>query len=201
VKAGAADPLQALDERQSETVRDGYRRSMMPLVRIDLSKEAPPERVQVVSEAIYALVEVANVKKKFFHRIADEIHEKAHVRKEDIWINLADTNREDCHSETAKRNTGRSESCGSPGTSALSASKRHVKRPPTGFPLSAWAFALRIWAAMMMGLYAAFWLQFESASSAAITVSAFSPCRRGGRPIKRPSTGSSPPSSGLSRHL
>jgi uncharacterized membrane protein YccC len=39
-----------------------------------------------------------------------------------------------------------------------------------GFPLSAWAFALRIWAAMMIGLYAAFWLQLESASSAAITV-------------------------------
>jgi hypothetical protein len=36
-----------------------------------------------------------------------------------------------------------------------------------GFPLSAWAFALRIWAAMMVGLYAAFWLQLESASSAA----------------------------------
>jgi 4-oxalocrotonate tautomerase len=35
------------------------------------------------------------VKKKFFRRIADEIHEKAHVRKEDIWINLVDTARED----------------------------------------------------------------------------------------------------------
>src|ERR1700676_3516143 len=39
-----------------------------------------------------------------------------------------------------------------------------------GFPLSTWAFALRIWAAMMVGLYAAFWLQLESASSAAVTV-------------------------------
>src|SRR5258708_13948850 len=39
-----------------------------------------------------------------------------------------------------------------------------------GFPLSNWAFALRIWAAMMVGLYAAFWLQLESASSAAVTV-------------------------------
>jgi uncharacterized membrane protein YccC len=47
-----------------------------------------------------------------------------------------------------------------------------VRRPVTiaGFPLSAWAFALRIWAAMMVGLYAAFWLQLESASSAAVTV-------------------------------
>lgn len=39
-----------------------------------------------------------------------------------------------------------------------------------GFPPSAWAFALRIWGAMMVGLYAAFWLQLESASSAAVTV-------------------------------
>src|ERR1700681_832410 len=144
MKAGAAAPLHALDERQPVTVRDGERRSTMPLARIDLSKDAPPERVKVVSEAIYhAMVEVANVplhdtfqvvtrhapdeiiypeegylglnytrdlimvqvtwvsgrsvdvKKKFLRRIADEIHEKAHVRKEDIWINLVDTNRED----------------------------------------------------------------------------------------------------------
>src|SRR5882762_495400 len=47
-----------------------------------------------------------------------------------------------------------------------------VRRPAiiAGFPPSAWAFALRIWAAMMVGLYAAFWLQLESASSAAVTV-------------------------------
>ena len=36
-----------------------------------------------------------DVKKKFFRLIADEIYEKAHVRKEDIWINLVDTARED----------------------------------------------------------------------------------------------------------
>jgi uncharacterized membrane protein YccC len=39
-----------------------------------------------------------------------------------------------------------------------------------GFPLSAWGFALRIWAAMMLALYAAFWLQLERASTAAVTV-------------------------------
>jgi uncharacterized membrane protein YccC len=39
-----------------------------------------------------------------------------------------------------------------------------------GFPPSAWAFALRIWVAMMVGLYAAFWLQLEGASAAATTV-------------------------------
>src|SRR5882757_7140282 len=47
-----------------------------------------------------------------------------------------------------------------------------VRRAVTiaGYPLSAWLFALRIWAATMVGLYAAFWLQLESASSAAVTV-------------------------------
>ena len=35
------------------------------------------------------------VKKKFFRQIADEIHAKGGVRKEDIWINLVDTSRED----------------------------------------------------------------------------------------------------------
>src|SRR3981189_1141382 len=39
-----------------------------------------------------------------------------------------------------------------------------------GFPLSTWAFALRIWTAMLLALYGAFWLQLESASSAAVTV-------------------------------
>jgi hypothetical protein len=34
----------------------------MPLVRIDLSKDAPPERVRVLSQAVYgAMVEIANV--------------------------------------------------------------------------------------------------------------------------------------------
>src|SRR3981189_3863168 len=53
VKMGAADPLNRLDERQIETVRNEEMRSIMPLARIDLSKDAPPERVRVVSEAIY----------------------------------------------------------------------------------------------------------------------------------------------------
>jgi uncharacterized membrane protein YccC len=38
------------------------------------------------------------------------------------------------------------------------------------FPLSAWAFALRIWAAMLTALGAAFWLQLDGASTAATTV-------------------------------
>jgi 4-oxalocrotonate tautomerase len=35
------------------------------------------------------------VKKKFFRQIADEIHAKGGVRKEDVWINLVETSRED----------------------------------------------------------------------------------------------------------
>jgi uncharacterized membrane protein YccC len=39
-----------------------------------------------------------------------------------------------------------------------------------GLPLNAWSFALRTWIAMMAALYAAFWLQLGSASSAAVCV-------------------------------
>jgi 4-oxalocrotonate tautomerase len=116
----------------------------MPLARIDVNKDAPPERIKVVSEAIYsAMIDIAKVpfhdkfqvvtrhaadeiiypnegylgltytsdliliqitwiggrsievKKKFYQRIADEVHERAHVRKEDIWISLVDSARED----------------------------------------------------------------------------------------------------------
>lgn len=35
------------------------------------------------------------VKKKFYQRIADEIHAKQGVRKQDIWISLVDSGRED----------------------------------------------------------------------------------------------------------
>ena len=116
----------------------------MPLVRIDLNKDAPAERIRIVSQAVYgAMIEIANVpvndkfhvvtrhsadeivypeeaylgarysqdliiiqvtwvggrstdvKKQFYRRIADEIHVKAGVRKEDVWINLVDDARED----------------------------------------------------------------------------------------------------------
>lgn len=36
-----------------------------------------------------------DVKKKFYRQIADEIHEKGSVRKQDVWINLVETGRED----------------------------------------------------------------------------------------------------------
>ena len=48
-----------------------------------------------------------------------------------------------------------------------------------GFPLSAWVFALRSWAAMMLALYAAFWLQLENAAFAAVTVGILSLQTRG----------------------
>lgn len=116
----------------------------MPLVRIDLNRDAPAERVRIVSQAVYgAMIDIANVpindrfqivtrhsadeiiypekgylgiqyspdlimiqvtwvggrstdvKKQFYRRIADEIHAKAGVRKEDVWINLVDDGRED----------------------------------------------------------------------------------------------------------
>jgi 4-oxalocrotonate tautomerase len=35
------------------------------------------------------------VKKKFYRRIADELHEKQGVRKQDVWITLVDNARED----------------------------------------------------------------------------------------------------------
>jgi phenylpyruvate tautomerase PptA (4-oxalocrotonate tautomerase family) len=144
LKAGMAGALNVLDEQKTGTGRQGEKGSIMPLARIDLSKDAPAERIRVISEAVYnAMVEVANVpvhdkfqvvtrhaadeiiypkegylglsytagliiiqvtwvggrsvdvKKKFYRRVADEIHEKAQVRKEDIWINLVDSARED----------------------------------------------------------------------------------------------------------
>ena len=116
----------------------------MPLVRIDLNKDTPADRIRAVSQAVYgAMTEIANVpindkfqiitrhgadeiiypeegylgvqysrdiifiqvtwvggrttevKKQFYRRIADEIHDKAGVRKEDIWISLVDAARED----------------------------------------------------------------------------------------------------------
>ena len=36
-----------------------------------------------------------DVKKRFFRHIADEIHDRASVRKEDVWISLVDSGRED----------------------------------------------------------------------------------------------------------
>jgi uncharacterized membrane protein YccC len=39
-----------------------------------------------------------------------------------------------------------------------------------GLPASSWAFAIRFWLAVILALYASFWLELETPSSAAITV-------------------------------
>ncbi len=44
---------------------------------------------------------------------------------------------------------------------------------------AAWAFAVRIWLAMILALYAAFWLQLSSASSAAVCVAILAQPKRG----------------------
>ena len=48
-----------------------------------------------------------------------------------------------------------------------------------GLPPASWAYALRVWIAMMVALYAAFWLQLDSASSSAVTVAILAQPRRG----------------------
>src|SRR3954471_1813535 len=47
-----------------------------------------------------------------------------------------------------------------------------VPRPLTfaGFSLVSWAFAFRVWIAIVVALYAAFWLQLEASSSVAVCV-------------------------------
>ncbi len=39
-----------------------------------------------------------------------------------------------------------------------------------GFPARSWAFALRVWLAMLLALYVSFWLELDSPSTAAVTV-------------------------------
>ena len=48
-----------------------------------------------------------------------------------------------------------------------------------GFPASSWAFALRVWLAMLLALYVGFWLELESPSSAALTVAVLALPTRG----------------------
>ncbi|MDP4022230.1 FUSC family protein [Methylobacterium sp. NEAU 140] len=63
---------------------------------------------------------------------------------------------------------------------AASRVDRLIDRLDTWVPkLPAWAFALRIWTAMMLALAAAFWLQLDSASSAAVCVAILAQPKRG----------------------
>lgn len=140
----AASGLMAHTVQSIERLKPPNRGSNIALARIDINRDASPELVRVVSEAIYrAMVEVADVpmhdkfqvinrhaaceiifpkeeylglthtrdliiiqvtwvngrstevKKKFFRQVAEDIHAKGGVRKEDVWINLVDTSRED----------------------------------------------------------------------------------------------------------
>jgi uncharacterized membrane protein YccC len=54
-------------------------------------------------------------------------------------------------------------------------------RPMTyvGFPASSWAFAIRIWLAIVVALYVSFWLELEAPSSAAVTVTVLALPTRG----------------------
>ena len=56
---------------------------------------------------------------------------------------------------------------------ALAFAERVIPKP------AAWAFAVRIWLAMTLALYAAFWLQLSSASSAAVCVAILAQPTRG----------------------
>src|SRR5271165_4050311 len=54
--------------------------------------------------------------------------------------------------------------------------------PPLSFagaPLSAWAFGIRIWVAVVIALAASFWLELEAPSSAAVTVAILAAPTRG----------------------
>jgi 4-oxalocrotonate tautomerase len=116
----------------------------MPLVRINITKDASPEQVRAIGDVVYeSMTGVANVpahdkfqivtrhaadeliypgegylgvtytpkivfiqvtwnagrstevKKAFYRAVADGIHERTGLRKEDVWISLVDVNRED----------------------------------------------------------------------------------------------------------
>ena len=48
-----------------------------------------------------------------------------------------------------------------------------------GVPLSAWAFGIRIWVAVVVALAASFWLELEAPSTAALTVAILAAPTRG----------------------
>jgi 4-oxalocrotonate tautomerase len=46
-------------------------------------------------QVFWVVGRTTDVKKAFYRRIADDLHLKADVRKEDVWISLIDAERED----------------------------------------------------------------------------------------------------------
>ncbi|WP_342731533.1 FUSC family protein [Bradyrhizobium sp. B117] len=63
----------------------------------------------------------------------------------------------------------------------VNAASAAVPRPLVfaGFPATAWAFALRVWLAMLLALYVSFWLELDSSSSSALTVAVLALPTRG----------------------
>jgi len=49
----------------------------------------------VVIQVTWVSGRTTETKKKFFQQIASEIHEKGGIRKEDVWISLVESGRED----------------------------------------------------------------------------------------------------------
>ena len=65
---------------------------------------------------------------------------------------------------------------------AVDGADRAVDRRPVlfaGFPLQAWAFAIRVWLALLVALYVSFWLELEAPASAALTVTVLALPTRG----------------------
>lgn len=49
----------------------------------------------ILIQVIWVVGRSTDVKKRFYRRVVDEIHARAGVRSEDVWINLVDSERED----------------------------------------------------------------------------------------------------------
>jgi uncharacterized membrane protein YccC len=56
---------------------------------------------------------------------------------------------------------------------------KQVRFLPLGFPVTSWAFAIRIWLAAIVALYVSFWLSLEAPSTALITVAIVAEPTRG----------------------
>ena len=49
----------------------------------------------ILIQVIWVVGRSTDVKKRLYRRVVDEIHARAGVRSEDVWINLVDSERED----------------------------------------------------------------------------------------------------------
>jgi phenylpyruvate tautomerase PptA (4-oxalocrotonate tautomerase family) len=65
----------------------------MPLVRIDLILGKPAAFRKRIGEIVYA-GRTVELKKAFFKRIADDLHDQLKVRREDVVINLVEVAKE-----------------------------------------------------------------------------------------------------------